>query len=152
MTQKLGPNDSAGGTAYRQISEAKNPYGLIPFTFAWFHMPVGSDFWCGSPGCLLRNVNDGLNFGLTEGFDCIRYNLRPVVLLKNVRSGFRPPLDGLQPAGATPLQWRWRSDFRGLQPVALLKTINLLYTRTFFRYRGRDIKRTKTNGRRWSSV
>ena len=52
VTQKLGPNDSAGGTAYRQISEAENPYGLIPFAFAWFHMPVGSDFWCGSPGSL----------------------------------------------------------------------------------------------------
>jgi hypothetical protein len=91
VTQKLGPDDAAGGTAYRQVSEAENPYGLIPFAFAWFHMPVGGDFWCGSPGCLLRHVNDGLNFGLTEGFDCIRYNLRPVVLLKNVRSGFRPP-------------------------------------------------------------
>jgi hypothetical protein len=91
VTQKLGPDDAAGGMAYQQISEAENPYGLIPFAFAWFHMPVGSDFWCGSPGCLLRNVNDGLNFGLTEGFDCVRYNLRPVVLLKNVRGGFRPP-------------------------------------------------------------
>ncbi len=58
-----------------------------------------------------------------------------------------PPLDGLQPAGATPLQGQWRSDFRGLPPVALWKTINLLYTRTCFRY---PAARPQRHSKTWS--
>lgn len=91
LTEALGPGQTAGGTAYRLAREEANPYGVLPFSFAHFHYPC-CDFWGGSPGVYLRAVNDGLNFALTEGFDCIRYNLRPIVLLRNVRPGWRPPV------------------------------------------------------------
>lgn len=89
-TARLGPGQTSAGTAYRLVSEGPNPYGLLPFSFVHFNEPL-QEFWSGGPGCYLRSVNDGLNFGLTEGFDCVRYNLRPIVLLKNVMPGWRPP-------------------------------------------------------------
>lgn len=90
MSEQLGPTQTRGGRDYRFRAEAKNPYGILPFSFAHFRHPT-CEFWSGSPGSYLRSVNDGVNFGLTEGFDCIRYNLRPIVVFKNVRPGWRPP-------------------------------------------------------------
>ncbi len=95
LTGRLGPGDTAGGTAFRFAGEEANPHEVIPFSFVHFNYPC-CDFWGGSPGVYLRSVNDGMNFGLTEGFDCIRYNLRPIILFKNVRPGYRPP-SPLQP-------------------------------------------------------
>lgn len=84
------PMNSPLSQEYRFDSEIPNPYRFLPFSFAYFRMPV-CDFWCGSPGNHLRAVNDGINFSMTEGFDCIRYNLRPIVTLKDVRPEWRPP-------------------------------------------------------------
>lgn len=84
------PMDSPLSREYRFDKEAPNPYRLLPFSFAHFRLPV-CDFWCGSPGSHLRTVNDSINFSMTEGFDCIRYNLRPIVTLKDVRPEWRPP-------------------------------------------------------------
>lgn len=76
--------------SYKYEEERKNPYGIIPFSFVHFRKPVRK-FWTGSPGNGLRQCNDGINFKMTETFDCIRYNLRPVVKLKNVRPDWKPP-------------------------------------------------------------
>jgi hypothetical protein len=89
------PQDSSQISAplkqdYEYQGEKKNPYGILPFSFVHFEEPV-CEFWGGSPGHNLRKVNDGVNFKLTETFDCIRYNLRPVVLLKGVRPDWKPP-------------------------------------------------------------
>lgn len=75
---------------YRYEEERKNPYGIIPFSFVHFSKPVRK-FWTGSPGNGLRQVNDSINFKMTETFDSIRYNLRPIVKLKNVRPDWKPP-------------------------------------------------------------
>ena len=84
------PEESALSREYRLEGEVPNPYRILPFSFAHFRMPV-CDFWCGSPGNHLREVNDCINFSMTEGFDCIRYNLRPIVTLKDVRPDYKPP-------------------------------------------------------------
>ncbi len=76
--------------SYEYQGEKPNPYGILPFSFVHFEEPV-CEFWGGSPGNNLRSINDGINFKLTETFDCIRYNLRPVVLLKGVRPDWKPP-------------------------------------------------------------
>jgi hypothetical protein len=76
--------------AYVYEGEMPNPYGILPFSFVHFDEPV-CEFWSGSPGSNLRLINDGINFKMTETFDCIRYNLRPVVKLKGVRPDWKPP-------------------------------------------------------------
>jgi Phage portal protein, SPP1 Gp6-like len=93
MTRDSG--DSEGSSTpitqdYQFIDERRNPYGVLPFSFVHFNLPVRS-FWNGSPGNGLRMANDGINFKMTETFDCIRYNLRPVVTLKDVRPDWKPP-------------------------------------------------------------
>lgn len=85
--------ESAAGNVsheYRYQGETPNPYGILPFSFAHFQLPI-NEFWCGSPGNNLRLVNDGINFKMTESFDCIRYNLRPVMTGKDIRPDWRPP-------------------------------------------------------------
>jgi hypothetical protein len=91
VTEKWNPGIGNAATAYRQEGPpVPNPYGVIPFSFVHWRKPV-RDFWTTSPGTRLRAMNDGLNFFLTEHFDCVRYNTRPVIVLKNVRAGWRPP-------------------------------------------------------------
>jgi hypothetical protein len=91
VTEKWNPGIGNASTAYyQQGPPVPNPYGCIPFSFVHWKKPV-RDFWTSSPGTRLRALNDGLNFFLTEHFDCVRYNTRPVIVLKNVRAGWRPP-------------------------------------------------------------
>ena len=89
MSQQLQPGQTAGGRDFKFQGEVRNPYEVLPFSFAHFDLPV-TEFWSGGPGSHLRSVNDAVNFQLTEGFDCIRFNLRPILLFKNVRPGWRP--------------------------------------------------------------
>ena len=89
MSQRLEPGQTAGGRDFKFRGEVRNPYEVLPFSFAHFDLPV-TEFWSGGPGSYLRSVNDAVNFQLTEGFDCIRFNLRPILLFKNVRPGWRP--------------------------------------------------------------
>lgn len=88
-TAKLSPGQTAGGTAYRLVEARPNALGFLPFSFVHHNFPVG-DFWSGGPGCYLRSVNDVANAALTDGFDSIRVNLIPVLILKNVRPGYNP--------------------------------------------------------------
>lgn len=80
---------TSGGTHYKLRNKAPNPYGFMPFSFVHWKMP-SCDFWSGGPGDHLVEVNDCTNFGLTNGFDRVRFNLNPIVKLKNVRAGWRP--------------------------------------------------------------
>lgn len=88
-TDKLGPLQTAGGTAYRLVSKAPNPFGLIPFAFVHYNFPT-TEFWSGGPGDAFRELNDYINFALTDVGDSLRYCAKPVVKLKNVRTGWRP--------------------------------------------------------------
>ena len=93
LTQTPRSDRSEGWTEYQKYtfdSESPNVLGELPFAFAHFMVPVCS-FWCGSPGDNLRTANDGVNYSMTESFDCVRYNLRPIMKLKNVRPDWRPP-------------------------------------------------------------
>ncbi len=89
-TDKWNPGSPNGATAYESIKKEPNPYGFIPFSFVHWRLPI-RDFYTSSPGTMLRQINDGANFFLTEHSDCIRYNTRPVIVLKNVRPGWQPP-------------------------------------------------------------
>ena len=84
------PMDSPLARDYRFDNEIPNPYGVLPFSFVHFRMPL-TKFWSGSPGNNLRAINDGINLSLTDTFDCIRYNLDPVLALFDVRPDYRPP-------------------------------------------------------------
>jgi hypothetical protein len=82
---------SAGATAYKFVSEKPHDYGEVPFTFVHFNFPT-CEFQTPGIGTYLRSVNEGINLGLTLGFDSIRYNLVPILLFKNVAAGFTPKL------------------------------------------------------------
>jgi hypothetical protein len=91
VTDKWNPGQPNGATAYKPLGPpVLHPYGVIPFSFAHFEFPT-CYFYNDGPGTNLRHLNDGLNFAHTEGFDCVRFNLRPVIVMKNVRAGYRPP-------------------------------------------------------------
>lgn len=89
LTKEWNPTTPNGATTYQLETRQTNPYGVIPFSFVHFEFPTSS-FFTGGPGSNLREVNDGINFFMTEQFDCLRYNARPVIVLKNVRAGWSP--------------------------------------------------------------
>jgi hypothetical protein len=70
---------------------------------------------------MLRQINDGANFFLTEHSDCIRYNTRPVVVLKNVRPGWTPPKP-IRPGDVWDLPPDDDSEESGKQDAAYLQS------------------------------
>lgn len=90
LTDAVDYRNTSGGTAYKLKTKSDNPHGFLPFSFVHWDMPI-CDFWSGGPGNHLVDVNDCTNFGLTNGFDRVRYNLNPIVVMKNIRAGWRPP-------------------------------------------------------------
>jgi hypothetical protein len=91
LSEKLKDGQTTGGRVLNFISSEPNPYGVLPFCFVHFHLPISGEFWAGGPGTHLGDVNDGFNYFLTEHYDCIRYNTRPVITGTNVRPGWQPP-------------------------------------------------------------
>ena len=81
---------TAGATAFELVSEDDNDLGFIPFCSVHFDLPI-TDFWTTSPGSYLASVNDGMNHALTQNFDSINYNLRPIIKGRNVPPEWSPP-------------------------------------------------------------
>jgi hypothetical protein len=79
-----------GGNAPRRILVEDNPYGVLPFSFVHFDFPT-TDFWSGSPGTQLRQVNEYINHRLTESADNIRYLGRPLGVAEGVSPQWEPP-------------------------------------------------------------
>ncbi len=63
------------------VEEEGNPYKVLPFAFAHFESPV-LDFWTGSPGNVLREVQDYIIFRMTSLADAMAY---PRQKLRNYR-------------------------------------------------------------------
>jgi hypothetical protein len=77
-TKKLEPGQTSGGTSYLLDSEEENYYGCVPFAFVHFNQP-STCFWSGGPGPNLRDLNDYVNYYLTEVGDDIRYAGKPII-------------------------------------------------------------------------
>src|SRR6185503_13196347 len=90
MTDTWNKGEPNAPTAYYFVGEKPNVLGCMPFASVHFEFP-DSEFETEGPGTNFRAANDCMNFALTEGFDCVRYNMRAVLVLKNVRAGWRPP-------------------------------------------------------------
>lgn len=89
-TEKWDGHSSSGATAYYFVNQRDHSYGRIPFSFAHFNYPT-CEFHSGGPGCYLRSANEGVNFGLTRGFDAVTFNLVPIMIYKNVSSSWSVP-------------------------------------------------------------
>ncbi len=90
-TDKVAPNQTTGGTAYRMVADPEvNPFGIIPFAFVHFNYPA-TEFWSGGPGEQFRGLNDYINNALTEVGDALRYCAKPVIKTYGVREGWSPP-------------------------------------------------------------
>jgi hypothetical protein len=89
LTDKLSPFQTAGGTAFKLVETIDNPFGLVPFAFVHYHYPT-TEFWSGGPGDSFRELNDYVNFALTEVGDSLRYCSKPITIAKNVRAGWKP--------------------------------------------------------------
>ncbi len=120
VTDKWNPGDPNGSNAYSSQRTEPNPYGFIPFSFVHWKLPI-RDFYTSAPGTMLRQINDGANFFLTEHSDCIRYNTRPVVVLKNVRPGWQPPKP-IKPGDVWDLPGDDDSEESGKQDAAYLQS------------------------------
>jgi hypothetical protein len=91
VTDKWNVTHPSGATAFTQLGpDLFNPYGVVPFSFVHFEFPT-TDFYVDGPGTNLRNLNDSLNCAMTDSADCVRYNLKPLLVGKNVRAGWHLP-------------------------------------------------------------
>ncbi len=88
-TDKAGPGQTAGGTAYREVDRIANPYGCIPFAFVHTRFPA-RDFWSGGPGCYLRKLNYHVNYRLCRSATDIDNN-RPMRVAEGVPTGWNFP-------------------------------------------------------------
>jgi hypothetical protein len=80
---------TSGGRCYKLAKQEDNPFGIIPFAFFHYNFP-SVEFWSGGPGDAFRQLNDYINFALTDVGDSLRYCAKPIVKLKNVRVGWKP--------------------------------------------------------------
>ena len=90
------PGQQSGGTAYRLINRALNPYrdtdgaGILPFSFVHFNFPA-TTFYSGGIGRFLREMNDHLNYRLDSIGDAVRYLGKPIGVASGVSPGWTPP-------------------------------------------------------------
>lgn len=122
----------SGGTAFEFVNKKENPYrqpksaqdqgrGILPFAFAHWHFPT-QEFEQHSPGNLLRELNDCINFGLNELGDGIRYLAKPIGLAEGVDEGWSPPTK-IQPGMFLNLPAS-SVDAAGNGPVPTLRYVN----------------------------
>lgn len=89
MTDRVkDTGQTAGATAFTFRNEVANPFGLMPFAFVHFHMPIQDFNTCG-PGSHLADVNEALNASLTRTGGSVDFNLIPILFLTNVSPGYR---------------------------------------------------------------
>jgi hypothetical protein len=89
QTAKLQPLQTSGGTAFREVDRAPNPYGLLPFAFAHSSFPARF-FWTPAPGTVLRQLNYHVNYRLTLAADDVIHN-RPRGVIEGTLGDFRFP-------------------------------------------------------------
>lgn len=83
--------DSWGATTYTQVGyPRKSDFGVLPFSFFPYREPT-SEFWVAGPGDHFRQMNDCVNKRLTDLFDSVRYNLNPILVVKNAQPGAKVP-------------------------------------------------------------
>ncbi len=90
LSKRLEDGQTAGGTVYIPREAQDNELGLIPFTFVHFNMPV-CRFWSSGPGSFLADANECANGNLTQTGDFVEFSLRPPIVGKNIKVGWRPP-------------------------------------------------------------
>lgn len=131
-TRKGNQYPGSGGTAFELVSSKPNPYrkpksaddqgrGILPFSFTHWHFPT-QEFEQHSPGNLLRELNDCINFGLNELGDGIRYLAKPIGLAEGVDEGWSPPTK-IQPGMFLNLPAS-AVDAAGNGPVPTLRYVN----------------------------
>lgn len=116
VTKKLMPLQTAGGTAFTLVKQEDNPFGMIPFAFVHFDYPT-TEFWSGSPGDAFRELNDYINFALTDVGDSLRFCAKPIVKLRRTRPGWRPNTP-IMPADIWNLPGDGEADGPGSDPDA----------------------------------
>ena len=116
FTAQFDKNVTSGATAYGKPTKLDNPHGFLPFSFVHWDLPV-CDFWSGGPGNHLVEVNDCTNYGLTTGFDRVKFNLNPIIKLHNVRTGWKPPAP-MQPGQIWDLPANTNSEGQDAAPDA----------------------------------
>ena len=85
---KLMPGQTAGGTALRLQADDENYLGCLPFAFV-HAVPPTTQFWSSGPGACLKEMNDYINFSLTDVGDSLRYCAKPI--LTEYGCGSNPP-------------------------------------------------------------
>jgi hypothetical protein len=89
-SEKVEWGQTANGRTLKQVGPAvPNPYGVVPFAFVHFDVPL-DEFWTPSPGDLLTEANDYLNAFLTAMGDRVEFAANPILLAAGVRAGWKP--------------------------------------------------------------
>lgn len=97
LSPKMGKYQTSGGRELTRIAQEANPYRsapdgepILPFSFAWWNFPDDAEFWCGSPGDGLRQLNFHVNMRLTKNADDIIHN-RPIGVVEGASATYQPP-------------------------------------------------------------
>lgn len=106
---------TSGATSYSLDGPKRpNPLGILPFSFVHYAIPTVS-FYSHGPGKLLRDTNWAINKRLNDIFDCCRYNLNPIILLKGVQAGHIPSDGPARPGDV----WNLPPDLDALGDAAM---------------------------------
>ena len=80
---------TAGGVTSKLITVEPNTYGVIPFGYFWYDLPVRS-FYPSSPGTFLRKAEVRIDDRLSRIDECINVHLNPIGVAENVGRDWQP--------------------------------------------------------------
>ena len=86
---------TAGGTAAVFVRTEPNTYGMIPFGFFWYELPLRS-FYPASPGTFLRKGEVRIDDRLSRMDESINKHLNPIWLAKNMPDGWQPIIEAMR--------------------------------------------------------
>lgn len=83
---------TTGGRVAEQVEAVANTYGVVPFAFIHFDLPI-QKFWTSSPGDLLVDTEIRVDDRLSRLDESIHKHLNPVAWVKGMPRGWTPVLE-----------------------------------------------------------
>lgn len=89
-TEKLRQGQTSGGRVARQIDGGDNPYGVLPFAFVWFELPVSGCDSVHGIGCFLSDLSESIDSEMSDMAEAVRKYHTPVPVAYNCDVGLQP--------------------------------------------------------------
>lgn len=89
-TDKLKPWQTAGGRLTRQVAEGPNPYGIIPFSFVFYELPVAGIDTVHGLGPFLAELNGTLDVEMSDMSQAVGAYHTPLPVIIDGEVGWQP--------------------------------------------------------------